>query len=107
MTTDLEKALENGTAPWKEIQYRCKHFWIFSDEENAPTEEYLCFVPTYQKSEYLFETYKGAYKWGFDGMQNGKWQGFNIIQSVGIVAGQSIPYPYIHMLPRNQGDIDQ
>ena len=100
MATDIEKALDNGTAPWKEIDYRTKTFWVFRD----PTiiiENYLCFVPAQRTMECLFEAYKAAYKWGYDGIESEKWPGFNIIQSVGI---DSL-YPHIHMIPRYPGDI--
>jgi diadenosine tetraphosphate (Ap4A) HIT family hydrolase len=105
MATDIERALSNGLAPWKEIEYRTKTFWIFRDID-APAEGYLCFAPTTTNTECLYECYKGAYKWGFDGITDGKWEGFNIVQSVGEVAGQSIKYPHIHMIPRRSGDIE-
>ena len=105
MVTDIEKALANGIAPWKEIEYRTKTFWIFSDSE-GPAEGYLCFVPAFCNNHCLSETYQAAYKWGYDGIISGKWEGFNIVQSVGSVAGQSIGYPYIHMLPRRSGDLE-
>lgn len=105
MITDIERALDDGRAPWKEIEYRCKDFWIFRDQD-PPTEGYLCFVPSYETMDCLFAAYRAAYKWGYEGMQDGKWQGFNIIQSVGREAGQTIPYPYIHMVPRRNGDLE-
>jgi len=105
MITDIEKAMTNGTAPWKEIEYRCKDFWVFSDNEGPP-EGYLCFVPAYKTAECLYHTYKAAYKWGYDGIERDKWEGFNIIQSVGIAAGENIGYPHIHMVPRRSGDLD-
>jgi diadenosine tetraphosphate (Ap4A) HIT family hydrolase len=105
MISDIEKALDDGTAPWKEIEYRCKDFWIFSDGEDTP-EGYLCFVPTYKTAECLYQSYKAAYKWGYDGVERSTWEGFNIVQAVGIVAGQGINYPHIHMIPRRNGDLD-
>lgn len=104
MATDIEKALDNGIAPWKEIEYRTKTFWIFRDSDGPP-EGYLCFVPTFCNSHCLSETYQAAYKWGYDGIVSGKWEGFNIVQSVGAIAGQHINYPYIHMIPRRSGDL--
>jgi diadenosine tetraphosphate (Ap4A) HIT family hydrolase len=105
MTTDIEKALNDGSAPWKEIEYRTNTFWIFRDS-TAPCEGYLCFVPTYRTMDCLFNAYKAAYKWGYDGIQDQKWEGFNIMQSVGTTAGQYAEYPYIHMIPRRHGDLD-
>jgi diadenosine tetraphosphate (Ap4A) HIT family hydrolase len=105
MTTDIEKALNDGSAPWKEIEYRTKTFWIFRDS-TAPCEGYLCFVPTYRTMDCLVDAYKAAYKWGFNGVQDQKWEGFNIMQSVGTEAGQYAEYPFIHMIPRRRGDLD-
>ena len=105
MTTDIEKALYDGSAPWKEIEYRTKSFWIFRDS-TAPCENYMCFVPTFKTMDCLFDTYRAAYKWGYDGIQAEKWQGFNLMQSVGEVAGQGIQYPHIHMIPRREGDLE-
>ena len=104
MQTDIEKALSNGVAPWKEIEFRTNKFWIFRDS-SSPPEGYLCFVPAYETAECLYETYRAAYKWGYDGIISRKWEGFNIVQSIGEVAGQNINYPYIHMIPRRTGDL--
>lgn len=105
MTTDIERALSNGVAPWKEIEFRTKKFWVFRDSD-VPAEGYLCFVPAFETPECLWETYRAAYKWGYDGIQDDKWQGFNIVQSVGKEAGQNIEYPHVHMIPRRPGDLE-
>ena len=63
MSTNLEKALNNGIAPWTEIEYKCKDFWIFKDGY-AVTEGHLLFVPTEETSEGIQACFKAAYKWG-------------------------------------------
>lgn len=104
MTTDLEKALDNGLAPWKEIEYRTKYYWIFRD--GFPVSEgHLLFVPTFQNSECLHACYQAAYKWGYNGIDLEHWDGFNIGQNVGISAGQTVMYPHVHMIPRRTGDV--
>jgi diadenosine tetraphosphate (Ap4A) HIT family hydrolase len=105
MTTDIEKALNDGIIPWTEIEYRTKDFWIFSDP-TTPVKEYLCFVPVSKTADAMYQTYKAAYKWGYDGIQADRWQGFNLVQTVGAEAGQSVDYPHIHMIPRRTGDLD-
>ncbi len=105
MQTDIEKALNDGVAPWKEIEFRSTKFWIFGDS-TAPAKGYLCFVPTYKTADCLYEAYKAAYKWGYEGVSLGRWSGFNIVQSVGEVAGQNIAYPHIHMIPRRPEDLE-
>lgn len=106
MISDLEKALTNGVAPWKDIEYRCKDFWIFNDPA-VPAKGYLCFVPTSQDTSCLIEAYRAAYKWGYEGLILEKWQGFNIVQCVDKAAGQLVDYPHIHMIPRYVGDLSE
>ena len=102
--TDLERALENGTAPWKEIEYRTRNFWVFRDAYPV-TQGHLLFVPTSQTSDALFECYRGAYRFGYNGVENGEWDAFNIGQNCGEAAGQTIMYPHVHMIPRRVGDM--
>ena len=105
MLTELEQALASKLAPWTEIEYRTKTFWVFKDAYPV-TEGHLLFVPTYKKSENLYECFKAAYKFGYDGVEAEKWEGFNIGQNVGQVAGQTVMYPHVHMIPRRKGDME-
>ena len=103
MRTDLIKALDEGTAPWKEIEYRSKDFWVFKDGYPV-TEGHLLIVPTMIKGDQLWECYKAAYKFGFDGITAGRWEEFNVGQNVGAAAGQTVMYPHVHMIHRRNGD---
>ena len=105
MQNDLTKALDEKTVPWTEIEYRTKDFWVFRDAFPV-TEGHLLFVPTYKKSENLYECFKAAYKFGYDGVETEQWEGFNIGQNVGQVAGQTVMYPHVHMIPRRTGDME-
>lgn len=105
MTTDLELALGNKLAPWTEIEYRCKDFWIFRDAYPV-TDGHLLFVPTMENSQCLYACFQGAYKFGYDGVASEKWDAFNIGQNVGESAGQTVMYPHIHMIPRRKGDME-
>ena len=105
MSTDLERALTAKVAPWTTIEYRCKDFWIFADGFPV-TEGHLLFVPTMETPECLYACYKAAYKWGHDGVEFGKWDGFNIGQNNGEAAGQTVMYPHVHMIPRRFGDVE-
>ena len=105
MQNDLTKALDEKLAPWTEIEYRTKDFWVFRDAFPV-TQGHLLFVPTYQKSENLYECFKAAYKFGYDGVETEQWEGFNIGQNVGQVAGQTVMYPHVHMIPRRKGDME-
>lgn len=105
MLTDLEHALTSKLAPWTEIEYRTRDYWIFKDRY-AVTEGHLLFVPTYQKSDNLYECFKAAYKFGYDGVVSERWDAFNIGQNVGEAAGQTVMYPHVHMIPRRHGDME-
>jgi diadenosine tetraphosphate (Ap4A) HIT family hydrolase len=102
--SELESALESKRAPWTEIEYRTRHYWVFLDAYPV-TEGHLLFVPVSQGAEDLWECYRAAYKFGFDGIESGRWQGFNVGQNVGQAAGQTVMYPHVHMIPRRHGDM--
>ena len=105
MQNDLTKALDEKLAPWTEIEYRTKDFWVFRDAYPV-TQGHLLFVPTYKKSENLYECFKAAYKFGYDGVETEQWDGFNVGQNVGEAAGQTVMYPHVHMIPRRTGDME-
>ena len=104
MRTDLEKALDTKLAPWTAIEYRCKDFWIFRDAYPV-TEGHLLFVPTHHTSDSLYACFQAAYKWGYEGVESERWDGFNIGQNCGVSAGQTVMYPHVHMIPRRTGDM--
>lgn len=105
MRTDLEKALDNKRAPWTEIEYRTRDFWVFRDSYPV-TDGHLLFVPTYERFENIIECYKAAYKFGYEGLSFEKWHGFNVGQNCGEAAGQTVLYPHVHMIPRRTGDME-
>jgi diadenosine tetraphosphate (Ap4A) HIT family hydrolase len=102
---DLIKAIDQGIAPWTEIEYRTKDFWVFRDRYPV-TEGHLLFVPTKKQPDNLYECFKAAYKFGYDGVETEKWDGFNVGQNVGESAGQTVMYPHVHMIPRRKGDME-
>ena len=103
--TDLERALDERRAPWSNIEYRTKEFWVFRDAYPV-TEGHLLFVPTYELFDNIVECFKGAYKFGFEGVEFERWDAFNVGQNCGEVAGQTVMYPHIHMIPRRKGDME-
>lgn len=103
MRNDLEQALDEHRAPWTEIEYRTKDYWIFKDSY-AVTEGHLLFVPTFEKFDNIVSCFKAAHKFGYDGIATEKWDGYNVGQDCGEAAGQTIMYPHIRMIPRRKGD---
>jgi diadenosine tetraphosphate (Ap4A) HIT family hydrolase len=102
---DLERALNERRAPWTEIEYRTKDFWVFRDAYPV-TEGHLLFVPTQEKFDNIMECYQAAYKFGCNGVVAEKWDGFNVGQNCGESAGQTVMYTHIHMIPRRRGDME-
>ena len=49
---------------------------------------------------------EAAYKWGYDWVERGYCDAFNIGQNVGEAAGQTVDYPHVHLIPRRKGDMD-
>lgn len=105
MTTTLERALTDGRAPWTEIEFRTKQYWVFADHYPV-TQGHLLFVPTEESMDCLWECFKAAYKFGYDGVIQEKWDAFNVGQNVGEAAGQTVMYPHVHMIPRRKGDVE-
>lgn len=103
--TDLERALDERRAPWTSIEFRTKDYWVFKDAYPV-TEGHLLFVPTYERFSNIVECFRGAYKFGFEGVEFERWDAFNIGQNCGEVAGQTVMYPHIHMIPRRAGDME-
>ena len=104
MSTDIEHALDQKQVPWTEIEYRTKDYWVFRDGYPV-TQGHLLFVPTRVCQENLMHCYKAAYQFGYEGVELGRWEAFNIGQNVGEAAGQTIMYPHVHMIPRRKGDM--
>lgn len=103
--TDLERALDERRAPWTSIEFRTKDYWVFKDAYPV-TEGHLLFVPTYERFSNIVECFRGAYKFGFEGVEFERWDAFNIGQNCGEVAGQTVMYPHVHMIPRRKGDME-
>jgi diadenosine tetraphosphate (Ap4A) HIT family hydrolase len=104
MLTDLERALNDGIAPWTEVEKQSDHYWIIRDAYPV-TSGHLLFVPTQDRIENLLECYRAAYFIGHEGIATKRWDGFNVGQNCGTPAGQTVMYPHIHMIPRRTGDM--
>ena len=103
--TDLERALHEGQAPWKNPIKKTEFYWVFKDGYPV-TEGHLLFVPTQDKvvPNYL-ECVRAAYEYGYKGIRDKSWPAFNIGQNIGEAAGQTVMYPHIHFIPRRTGDM--
>jgi diadenosine tetraphosphate (Ap4A) HIT family hydrolase len=91
--------------PWFESTPLIEHplYYVFEDKY-AVTKGHLLFVPKEDTDNNIKECYMAAYEWGMNLFQKEVCDGFNVGQNVGIVAGQTVMWPHIHMIPRTEGD---
>ena len=83
---------------------KTKDFYVWKDKYPV-TEGHLLFVPKVEDWQHLAKCYKAAYQWGYDWVQKGYCDAYNIGQNVGREAGQSIMYAHVHLIPRRKADV--
>ncbi len=99
------KELENADVPWKNPISEDFHVAVYRD--GFPVNPgHLLFVPKYDTPEVLQDAFYDAYLAGLELVKSGEADGFNIGLNYGTVAGQTVPYPHIHLIPRYQGDVE-
>jgi len=101
--TDLEKAQETGIAPWDLLQWQDFHVAVYQDRFPV-TKGHLLFVPKYNSPSLIKEALASAFFEGNRMVDAGECEGFNVGMNNGSVAGQTVMYPHIHLIPRRTGD---
>ena len=97
--------LEESGAPWDNLVSEDYHVAVFKDKYPV-TDGHLLFVPKYNTAEVLQDAFYDAYNKGMKMITDGECEGFNIGMNIGKVAGQTVMYPHIHLIPRRVGDIE-
>ena len=100
----LDDAREAGQAPWDNVVREDFHVVIFKDKYPV-TEGHLLFVPKYSAAGVIEDCFADALKIGQEKVKAGEWDGFNIGLNWGEAAGQTVPYPHVHLIPRRKGDM--
>ena len=93
-------------APWADenIVHEGLNVVIYKDGYPV-TEGHLLFVPKNRdKRSNITDCFAYAYDWGVRGILDYKWEGFNVGINQNEVAGQSVMWPHVHMIPRRKGD---
>jgi diadenosine tetraphosphate (Ap4A) HIT family hydrolase len=65
----------------------------------------LLFVPKYSANGVIEDCFADALAHGQARVKAGEWDGFNIGINWGEAAGQTVPYPHVHLIPRRKGDM--
>jgi diadenosine tetraphosphate (Ap4A) HIT family hydrolase len=100
----LDDAREAGQAPWDNVVREDFHVIIFKDKYPV-TEGHMLFVPKYSANGVIEDCFADALKIGQEKVKAGDWDGFNIGLNWGEAAGQTVPYPHVHLIPRRKGDM--
>ena len=96
---------KNFMKPWTDVLIDTKDFTVYKDGYPV-TEGHILFVPKEQTWQDLSKCFEAAYKWGYDWVDRGYCDAFNIGQNCGEAAGQTVNYPHVHLIPRRNGDMD-
>tara|TARA_B100000029_G_C17192382_1_gene821153 strand:+ start:171 stop:560 length:390 start_codon:yes stop_codon:yes gene_type:complete len=94
-------------APWPDhnIVHEDENIVVYKDGYPV-TEGHLLFVPKNKdKRSNITDCFAVAYDWGVRGILDYKWEGFNVGINQNEVAGQSVMWPHVHMIPRRKGDM--
>jgi diadenosine tetraphosphate (Ap4A) HIT family hydrolase len=103
--TDLEEAKAKGIAPWDSLAWEDIHISVFKDRYPV-NPGHLLFVPKYNNDDIIKDCFVSALMHGRGMVKAGHWDGFNIGINVGKVAGQTVMYPHVHLIPRFDGDCE-
>ena len=103
-TYTLKDAVDAGIAPWTDKLTEDFHVVVFKDKYPC-TEGHLLFVPQYNSEGVINDCFSDAFKYGQEKVALKEWDGFNIGLNWGEAAGQTVPYPHVHLIPRRKGDM--
>ena len=75
--------------PWTDVLIDSKEFTVYKDGYTV-TEGHILFVPKDENWQGLTKCFEAAYKWGYDWIERGYCDAFNIGQNVGEAAGAAL-----------------
>ena len=102
----LEKAQQEGRAPWTNVIYDTRDFVVFEDAYPV-TEGHTLVVPKSNTQEELLKCFKFATAMGNENIQSeNNITGYNIGLNIGASAGQTCMYPHVHLIFRRDGDME-
>ena len=102
----LEKAREEGRAPWTDVAYDTRDFVVFNDGYPV-TEGHTLVVPKENLDEEILRCFKFALAMGKQNVEaKNDITGFNIGINIRESAGQTCMYPHVHLIFRRDGDME-
>jgi ATP adenylyltransferase len=103
----LEKAQEEGRAPWTNVTLDTRDFVVYEDIYPV-TEGHTLVVPKVNTQEEILKCFKFALAMGNENVAttNNNITGYNIGINMGASAGQTCMYPHVHLIFRRDGDME-
>jgi len=101
----LDDARVAGVIPWTDEVRNDFHVMVYRDGYPV-TEGHLLFVPRYAADGVIEDCFADALAMGKEMVEAEVWDGFNIGINWGEAAGQTVPYPHVHLIPRRKGDME-
>lgn len=107
MLDTLEKALQDGRAPWTNVYLDTRDFTVFEDAYPV-TEGHLLIVPKVNDQDSAEKCFRFATAMGTQNVDtaNNNITGYNIGLNIGTSAGQTVMYPHVHLIFRRDGDME-
>jgi diadenosine tetraphosphate (Ap4A) HIT family hydrolase len=99
----LTEAAREGLAPWTDSVRMDFHVAVFEDKFPV-ARGHLLFVPQYSEPNLINNCFDDALTEGLKRVSSGEWEAFNIGLNWGTAAGQTVPWPHVHLIPRKIGD---
>jgi len=94
-----------GQIPWKDIDEEHDDYVVFFD--GVPVNEgHRLFVPKRNYPELIAKCFEQAYRLGEKLVTENKCDEFNVGINYGPVAGQTVMWPHVHLIPRMKGDTE-
>jgi len=102
----LEKAKEEGRAPWSDVEIDTRDFVVFNDKFPV-TEGHTLVVPKQATMDDIERCIKFAITMGQGNVQSlsNNITGYNVGINMGESAGQTCMYPHVHLIFRRDEDM--
>jgi diadenosine tetraphosphate (Ap4A) HIT family hydrolase len=101
----LNDARAADVAPWDQLIEELSDFHVAVFQDRYPvTRGHLLFVPTHNTLAVINDAFESALLHGERMVRLGEYDGYNIGFNSGTVAGQTVMYPHVHLIPRRTGD---
>jgi ATP adenylyltransferase len=107
MIDTLEKAQEEGRAPWTNVTVDTRDFVVYEDIYPV-TDGHTLVVPKQSTQEDILRCMKFAIAMGQQNVESlgNDITGYNVGINMGESAGQTCMYPHVHLIFRRDGDME-